>query len=133
MKSINLILVFIYFIIIDYPLIGYINKKMYQDNFKKITKEEMKFNITAAILCYMVMSISLNYFVIDKYNISSPTSNIIVDSSILGFSLYGVYNLTNQATLNHYSTIVTIKDTIWGSILLPIVSYLIIKVFPKSN
>lgn len=35
----------------------------------------------------------------------------------LGLIAYGTYDLTNQATLRHWSTTVTIVDMIWGTLL----------------
>ena len=131
MKIINIIYVILYCVIIDYPNIAMLSAKMYQDNFKKITKEDFKVKWIPAALAYITMSISINYFILNKFNNSSPTKDILITASILGFCIYGVYNFTNQATLNNYSTQVTIKDTIWGSTLYPLVSYLMIKVFPK--
>lgn len=35
----------------------------------------------------------------------------------LGFIAYATYDLTNQATLRHWSTTVTIADMAWGTVL----------------
>lgn len=36
---------------------------------------------------------------------------------VLGLVAYGTYNLTNQATLRHWSTVVTLADMSWGTVL----------------
>lgn len=35
----------------------------------------------------------------------------------LGFVAYATYDLTNQATLKHWSTTVTVVDIVWGTVL----------------
>lgn len=35
----------------------------------------------------------------------------------LGFIAYATYDLTNQATLRHWSTLVTLSDIAWGTVL----------------
>ncbi len=37
--------------------------------------------------------------------------------AVLGFVAYGTYDLTNQATMKHWSTIVTVADMLWGTLL----------------
>jgi uncharacterized membrane protein len=41
---------------------------------------------------------------------------------MLGLFAYGTYDLTNQATLKNWPTIVTIVDLIWGALLTGVVS-----------
>jgi len=36
---------------------------------------------------------------------------------MLGFTAYATYDLTNQATLRNWSTILTIADLLWGTAL----------------
>ena len=38
-------------------------------------------------------------------------------AAVLGFVAYATYDLTNQATLKHWSTTVTIADMAWGTVL----------------
>ena len=58
----------LYIISIDYPNIFVLNWDMYKDNFKKITKEDLKPNFIAACLSYITMAISINYFILNKFN-----------------------------------------------------------------
>ena len=37
--------------------------------------------------------------------------------AMFGFFAYATYDLTNQATLKHWSTIITVADMAWGTIL----------------
>lgn len=42
--------------------------------------------------------------------------------ALLGLVAYGTYDLTNQATLKNWPTIVTLVDLVWGSLLTGVVS-----------
>lgn len=38
---------------------------------------------------------------------------VAIDSAILGFTVYATYNLTNLATVENWSTVMSIIDTLW--------------------
>lgn len=110
----------ILYLIIDLPIIGYINSKMYLDNFEQITKEKTNFKKNPALIAYLILAFSVYYFIIKR----STKENIDKDSALLGFVIYGIYNATNMATLNNYSLKVAIIDTLWGSFLTFLISKL---------
>ena len=109
------------FIIIDVPVLMYVNKDTYLVNFRNINNGEIDFTrlkIISVLICYLIMAFGLYYFSVKEKN--------ILNALILGFIIYGIYNATNYATINKYSLNVAIIDTLWGSTLFTIVSYLAI-------
>lgn len=46
----------------------------------------------------------------------------LVNGAALGLVAYGTYDLTNQATLAHWPTIVTVLDLFWGTFLTAVAS-----------
>lgn len=120
MKDIkSFIVIMILYLIIDLPVIGYLNSKMYVNNFEKITGTKTNFKKIPAMIAYLILSLSVYYFIIKK-----KSNNVSVDSAMLGFVIYGIYNATNLATLNNYSIKVSIVDTLWGSFLTCLISNL---------
>ena len=120
MKDIkSFIVIMILYLIIDLPVIGYLNSKMYLDNFEQITGTKTNFKKIPAMIAYLILSLSVYYFIIKK-----KSNNVSVDSAMLGFVIYGIYNATNLATLNNYSIKVSIVDTLWGSFLTCLISNL---------
>lgn len=114
-------LICLIFIIIDVPVLMYVNKDTYLVNFKNINNGEIDFTrlkIISVLICYLIMAFGLYYFSVKEKN--------ILNALILGFIIYGIYNATNYATINKYSLNVAITDTLWGSTLFTIVSYLAI-------
>jgi len=119
-KKILLIIVILF--IIDVPMLTYFNKDMYQANLKGINNGELNFSglkIVSAIICYLIMGFGIYYFSVKEKN--------LMNALILGFVVYGVYNTTNFATMNKYSLKVSIIDTLWGTVLFTLVSYITMK------
>jgi uncharacterized membrane protein len=108
-------------IIIDVPVLIYVNKDTYLVNFRNINNGEIDFTrlkIISALICYLIMAFGLYYFSVKEKN--------ILNALILGFVINGIYNTTNYATINKYSLNVAIIDTLWGPTLFTTVAYLVI-------
>lgn len=100
--------------------------------FFDIQKAPMKIRIAPAVGVYLLIAASLWYFVFggsgspdresgEKLTILGPQAvkgavpTALLQGSILGFSMYGMYDLTNFATLKEYTLQMTITDTLWGT------------------
>lgn len=80
-------------------------------------------NGIAAVSFYLLFAFGLAVFVVFP-GVTSFTSymEIFWKGLLFGLVTYGTYDLTNQATLDKWPTIVTIVDMLWGSILTATVS-----------
>ena len=129
-----IILILILFLIIDLPMIGRINNKMYQTQFNRINNGPMETNkvtIISAIICYFLLAIGTYYFVV-KPGLEKNSSNIdiFLRGMLAGLVTYGIYNTTNKITINKFGVRESIIDTLWGTVLTGIVasiSFIIIK------
>jgi uncharacterized membrane protein len=123
-----ILIICIILIIIDIPVLIYINKDTHLVNFKNINNGEIDFTklkIASAIICYLIMSFGLYHFSIKEKN--------ILNALILGFVVNGIYNTTNYATINKYSLNVAIIDTLWGPTLFTIVVYIVINLLNQKK
>ena len=77
---------------------------------KSIQGTKIKFNIVGAIMCYILLIVGLNYFIIGK-------KKSIADAFLLGIVIYGVYEFTNYAILDKWNIKAVALDTLWGGIL----------------
>ncbi len=77
---------------------------------RSIQGRAINFKITGAIMCYILLIVGLNYFIIDK-------KKSIADAFLLGIVIYGVYESTNYAILDKWNTTAVALDTLWGGIL----------------
>ena len=72
-------------------------------------------------LVYIVVILQLYYFIISK-NASS------FDAFLLGFTTYGIFDLTNYTIFKKYSFNVVIIDILWGGILYALTTYIVSKI-----
>jgi len=56
------------------------------------------------------------------YSVQEPFENKYYRGIVLAIGMYGVYNMTNLAVLPNYSTELAIRDTIWGTSLISMVT-----------
>ena len=115
----NLIYIAIIILILDYIyfsfILEFVNKMIL-----KIQGEPLKVKYTAAILCYTLLIFSYYHF-IDKDKKS------LLDSFLLGICIYGVYDLTNYATIKNWDYKLVILDTIWGGTLFTLTNIILKK------
>lgn len=71
---------------------------------------------SAAALCYAFIIFGLNYFIL------IPEKSVL-DASILGFIIYGVFETTNLFIFKNWEILPSLIDTFWGSILFGLTTY----------
>ena len=89
----------------------FFNKAVYD-----LQGSKLKMRYIPAILCYLLLVFALNYFIISKKG--KP-----FDAFILGLCIYGIYDLTNYATLNKWPLEMVLLDTLWGGTLLALTTF----------
>lgn len=87
----------------------------------KIQKEDMKLNIFGAIGSYILLILVLYKFIIVE---RKPLS----DAFLLGFCIYGIFDLTNIAIFKNYQLIPSLVDTVWGGVLFYTVTWITYKI-----
>ncbi len=110
------------FLIIDIPMITYINTSMYQKQLNRIqgtVKIPKTRVILSALVVYILLSFSIYHFAIKRKS--------ILNGLLIGFCIYGVYNGTNLATIKHWGLYESIIDTLWGTLLSGIITLIALK------
>ncbi len=108
---------FIIIIILDLVWVGLIMNKFYKKELGTLGRIEngsLKANIPATIGVYILLALGLVVFV---FSSSSGVSLAALRGAILGLVVYGVYELTNYAVLNNWSSKIVIVDTVWGVVI----------------
>src|SRR6056297_460568 len=103
----------ILFLIIDALWLGVVAKKLYQDKIGFLMK--INVNWVATIVFYLLFVIGIIVFVINPALDSGQWTQALLLGAFFGFITYATYDLTNLATLQGWSTIVTIIDILWGT------------------
>lgn len=122
------LVVLVIFLIIDIPMITQINGKMYQEQFLRINKTGLSLDLqtfVSAGLSYLLLAFGIYYFAVKDKNID--LSKRLLNAGLLGLVIYGIYNTTNLATIKEFGIKEAIVDTVWGTILSMIITYLSVK------
>ncbi len=76
-----------------------------------------QFDPAAAAAFYVLYVFGLVYFAVLPALREGDWRKALLNGALFGLVAYGTYDLTNQATLKHWPTIVTALDLLWGAFL----------------
>lgn len=99
-------------------------KDFFGKQVRKVQGSPLKLNYTGAILCYIILVLGINYFIIYQ-------NKSVLDAFLLGLLIYGVYETTNYALFSEWTMTAVIIDSIWGGILFALTTYITRYFFPK--
>lgn len=115
----ELILTGIVYLTIDMIYIT-VNTNLFRKYFQRVQGSPLKFKKIPAIAAYLLLTMGLYYFIIkDKRS--------VMDAFFLGFFVYGVYDLTNYATLENWTLLFSLMDMIWGGTVFALSTLIIYK------
>ena len=120
----TLILIAIVLVPIDYIYLSSFSK-YFSKVFYNIQEKQLEINIWGALLCYILIVLSIFYFGFIK-KIS------VFDMFILGFVIYGIYETTNYATFSKWPIFMVFLDTLWGGLLFSS-SFYFVKLLTKQQ
>jgi len=111
----NYIITSIITLIID-GLWLFISGKHYLEMYQKMFKTSITLiDWNATILAYLLLALGTTYFIVNPaLNEHQKPEVYIPKAGLLGLIVYGVYNMTNKATLKGWQWGMSLVDTIWG-------------------
>lgn len=118
--AVTLLLVF------DFIWIG-LNYSRYNTLVSNVQGSKMNTKIVSAILAYTLMVIGLIYIVfplVDRDESKNKLLKALKYGGLFGLIVYGIYNFTNYAIFDNYSLSIGITDTLWGTFVYFIVTYI---------
>jgi uncharacterized membrane protein len=107
----------IVFITLDFVYLNVI-KGYFDNQIKSVQGSPIKINYLGAALCYILLIVGINYFII------KPRKSVS-DAFLLGIIIYGVYETTNLALFKNWSILTVIIDTLWGGLLFASTTYIV--------
>jgi uncharacterized membrane protein len=107
------------FLGIDFVWLGFIAKGFYDKQFSAFART---LNWPAAILVYLLIPLGIAFFVLPKA--SGDRALALLWGAFYGLVVYGVYDLTNYATLKDWSLTTVLVDILWGIFICGAASYL---------
>lgn len=113
-----LIPTFFFFILLDYLWLGHFAKPFYMDNLSSlllIKGSSINARLLPAFIVYALFLVMVWCIVLPLAGDS--LSHALFYGALLGFVVYGVYDMTNLAVLKAWTLEVAIVDWLWGIFL----------------
>ena len=132
-KYINYVIISSILLFLDFIWI-YSNFNLYSINTEKIQKFPLILNYKYALLAYLVVIFSIIHITIPLTIVNLDTKDTIIEKLLksliyggsVGFVIYSIYNLTSISIYKNYSVNVLILDTLWGTFLYTIITFIYI-------
>ena len=81
---------------------------------KTVQGSAAQLRVIPALLVYVLIPLAVAYFAIVP---SKTQAEAATRGALLGTSMYGLYDLTNLASLKGWTTAMAVTDTLWGTVL----------------
>lgn len=118
---------FIIFVGIDMLWLGIIAKGLYGQYIGSLMRARLDSpHLVAAGVTWLFLVLGLYFFVLPKVvDTANPISMALIIGALFGLIVYGVYDLTNYATLKNWPFMLVIIDMCWGMVVCGINSVII--------
>ncbi len=109
----------IVFASLDAVWLGYVMTERYKEWFGSLARlhpdGSLNVNFVAAALVYVLLAAALVHFVL-PLSVSGNYGRLFAMGALMGLIIYGVYDLTNAATLTRWPLDLVLADMAWGTI-----------------
>ena len=100
---------------IDSVWLNFVANKLYKHEIGQLLASSP--NLLSGIIFYFVYALALVYLVLIPYFKDKKTNRLYIGAGLLALSSYGTFDLTNQAVMKNWPTLITIIDMSWGVVL----------------
>lgn len=90
--------------------LGWLAKSFYQEQLGTLMTESVR--VVPAALYYFGFPLVIVYLALMP---AASLGEAVLRSAVLGLAAFGVYDLTNLATLRGYTVLMTVVDMAWGT------------------
>ena len=114
------------YLLSDIVWISTMSHLFYKPRIEKIQKQELTFRKIPAIIAYIVLVLTMFFIckpmslyyqsVFKPRTIISKCLVYALSFSLVGFSIYSIFNLTNYAIFTNYDLLMLCVDTLWGTL-----------------
>ena len=85
--------------------------------FAKLQGQPLEIRWLAAAVVYVLMVVAVWYFAVEP---SKTMTDAGTKGAVLGLTMYGLYDMTNYATLAKYPLSFALTDMTWGTVLMSV-------------
>ena len=108
------------FVAIDLTWIGILMRGFYLSelgDLARVKEGKFKPNLPAGLAAWAIIPLGLVFFAVPRLSADGSALDAIGWGALLGAITYGMYDLTNLATVRDYTLKLTLVDTAWGTSL----------------
>jgi uncharacterized membrane protein len=120
---------------LDLAWIGLVANQFYKRELAGLARmdgDNFAIRLGPALLLYPLMIAGIQIFVLPRVAAGQPLSAALW-GGLLGLVGYGIYDLTNYATLAQYSLRMTVVDMCWGTVLFAVTAMAMSFVSPAAR
>lgn len=100
---------------IDFIWLSQMGERLYRPVMKDMVLQD--FRPAPAVIFYLIFAFGLVWFAGLLALNEGSVRTALVNGALMGFVSYATYDLTNHATLRDWSTVLTLADMAWGTLL----------------
>lgn len=90
-------------------------ERLYRANIGELLAPD--FRVAPAVLFYLIYVFGLVFLAVRPDDETQGIARAIAYGAVYGLCAYATYDLTNQATMKVWPTVVTVVDLAWGTVL----------------
>ncbi len=105
---------------IDAMWLGLIAKNFYTKHLGFLFGESI--NLVPVIIFYLIYALAILVFAVQPSLSTGLWTLALWRGALLGLAAYAAYDLTNQATISNWPSLVTVVDLAWGVVVTGLVS-----------
>ncbi len=121
-------LAFIFIVAVDFVWLSIVMGNFYKDQLGKIARRDgdsLSPNIPAALLTWAFLVLGIIIFVLPLLSQEGLGLDGAFWGAVFGLLVYGVYDLTNFATLADWTLKMTIVDMCWGGVVCGLAGFVV--------
>ncbi len=107
--------IFFIFLLIDIIWLAKVSPNFYKSNIGHLMASKVSY--IPALIFYVSYIIALLVFVVNPAVEAQSLMKALYLGALIGFVMYGTYDLTNMATLKNWPFLVTVVDLLWGTFI----------------
>lgn len=109
------------FLVLDFIWLSRMSGYLYRPVMGDMVLET--FRLMPAFVFYFGYAAGLVFLAVQPALVSQNAKVALVYGAVAGLMAYGTYDLTNHATLKNWSTLLTVIDMAWGTVLSALASW----------
>lgn len=124
------LLALILFIIFDFVWLGIVMKSFNMGQLAEIGRVEngvFQMNYGAAAVTYILMALALPFYILPQLKKQDSALKVFSCGALMGFIIYGVFDMTNLAILKNYPLAFVAPDMAWGAFVFGLVTLITAK------